>query len=180
MKVEVLGSTGWREAAWLPPVGTAAHRTMAVPITLPDGQGPLRVRLEVLTAAWEVDAVSLAPGSREAPRAALHQVRAHHGVLVRGGRQAPARLDRLQETDGRYQALDQGDHLTLSFVAPDRPARMRRTAVLRLSGYYEDPRQASLLRFRIDRLALSLATDGAFEKYAMEALARHLHGEPVR
>ncbi len=176
LTVEVKEEGGWREAGWLPPVGITGDRAVAVPLKIRDKKAKLQLRLVALPGAWAIDEVFGAMEERAAvggeallKSRLLGVKRADHVHAGRSSAVSPARLSR---ANGRRARLVQGDHLTLSFGAPPPRPIHERTAVLRLTGYYEELSRSPKPCLEVARLTRCLAGEHCFARYTLEQLSR--------
>jgi hypothetical protein len=170
VRVQVWSQAGWREAGEFAPVGPAAMQTVGLRLALPEEESPsLRLRLEVLPGAWEVDALS----ASLAPEAPLQrtQVLARQVGHLGGQAAAPIEPEALLAADGRREVLSQGEALELEFLAPPELPGMQRTAALRVTGFYEEAAwsRRPCMQFRL--LAANLTADDAFARFMLRELA---------
>lgn len=171
MAVEFFDGERWIAADWIAPVGTAGPRAVAVSLALPASQQRLRVRLRVLPGAWEVDRVQ-ATFQAARPPGEQRIMGVNEADQLRKKQKVEAPPEALLDQDERYQRLEPGDALTLSFKAPALPAGGRRTAVLRLSGYYEELDRSPKPCMDMSSLFRCLAGDRCFARFALDRLAR--------
>jgi hypothetical protein len=142
MGVEIRSGTSWQPQGAVRGIGPAAMRTVAVPLSDAGGReaagAPLvRVRLAVLPGGWEIDSAEL---TRVRP-GPLHETTVTARSAVVGpsaGPEASVEAATLLDADGRKVRIPHGHALTLDFQLPARLPASRQTAVLSVTGYYEE------------------------------------------
>lgn len=133
MRVDVFRDGEWVEAARVPDTGPIAWTRVAVPVDVPTGAGPVRIRLRSVADQWRVDRVALALDARR-PDPIAH---------------APARILDFQDTampraraavdrpDERYLENRPGDRFVAEFDVGPTPDAAR-TFLLASQGYYTE------------------------------------------
>ncbi|HEY3356818.1 MAG TPA: hypothetical protein VGQ83_26440 [Polyangia bacterium] len=129
LKVAVKDGERWTPAATVRPIGPAVLRSIAVPLTLPPGDGAVEIRLDTAPLFWELDEARLGPAPSAPVQPLVLRPVAAHG----GGRDLTRAL---AEPDGDRVRLDRGQLVELRFAVPP-PADTARTVVLAMRGYYE-------------------------------------------
>ncbi|HSA23888.1 MAG TPA: hypothetical protein P5076_20675, partial [Myxococcota bacterium] len=168
-RVQVWGPDGWRDAGAFAPVGPAAPQTVGLRLALPaDGSPSLRLRLVVLPGAWEVDALS----ASFAPEVVLLRspIQLSGVAHLGGGAAGPLAPETLLSADGRREVLSQGESLEVAFPAPAQRPGWARTAVLRLTGFYEEAAWSRRPCMQWRHLAANLAADDAFARFMLREL----------
>lgn len=115
----------------LAPIGPAVPRFTVIPVELPEGQGPVKVKITATPRFWEVSDVSLAPATTVNPEL---QVLAPTSALDQAGRD---RLAQLVKNDQARVSLSHGEHVDVSFAAPPLAPGKKRTVLAKLRGYYD-------------------------------------------
>jgi hypothetical protein len=152
----------------LRPVGQVAPRRLAIRFRLPaGGTGPVRLRLAMLPGAWEIDEARLAvPVALPLPAWVAEPAGARLAPLADDVPLDPAGAD----TAVFPTTLHRGQGLTLLFDAPAPSAGLRRSAFLRLTGYYRPRASASLPDVHWGRALEGLLSPRPFADFALERL----------
>jgi hypothetical protein len=166
---------GWIARGTVGPVGSAGMQTVGLTIPIAPGPSPtVKIRLAVLPGSWLIDSVRLgtassARGERLAlsPRAVVMASAAGAGSIV--GMPADAAL--LLQIDQRYQQLEQGEHLDLEFEAPPARPGFSRTAVLRLTGYYDEQDRSRKPCLDVEKLFAACTMENSFARFFLTQLA---------
>lgn len=132
VRVGAAGAAATPGRSALEPIGPATLRTLAVPIDLPPGDGPIVVELDATARFWEIDRVALAPPERAALDVRMLSPRS--ATTTRGD----DALGLLAGSDQRRVVIRPGERVDVRFDAPPPPREgQRRTVVARLRGYYD-------------------------------------------
>lgn len=134
LRVWVLEGSDYREVARIGDSGPIAWKDVAVVVPLPEGEGPVRIRITSLVDEWRIDRVVLAGQVRRASGRTVPLA----AVLDRGGAADPEALTEMAAPDETYHVTGPGYHATLRF----RPGAARpgasRTFLLASQGYYTE------------------------------------------
>ncbi len=117
------------------PVGARSARTLAVPIEVPAGEGPLRVLLSATPRFWEIAHATLAPDAETRSGLTLVPVRAE---LSHGAQRDDVR-ELVTSSDRRRAALHEGESLEVRFDAPALATDRARTIFIALRAHYRVP-----------------------------------------
>lgn len=181
LRVDVDGPGGYQSAGFVDPVGPAGDQTIALPMVLPAGTGPVRVRLSSLPGAWELDGVALGFDVQPAERAAQRLPTAVEWESVTAqATQAPMSepatraqtRSRLARADGERVSIATGQALVMRFEASgtERDGRVR-TPVLHVHGYYEPADWSEKPCVDLGALASAMTGDGEFTRRVLARLA---------
>ena len=165
----------WIARGTVGPVGSAGMQTVGLTIPIAPGPSPtVKIRLAVLPGSWLIDSVRLgtaasAQGERLAlpPRAVVLASATGAGSIM--GKPADAAL--LMQIDQRYQQLEQGEHLDLEFEAPPARPGFSRTAVLRLTGYYDEQDRSRKPCLDVEKLFAACTLENSFARFFLTQLA---------
>lgn len=130
LTVTVTGEGGGAKASSLAPLGSAAMRTVAVPVDV-GGAGRVRVSLAATPRFWEVDRVLLAA----VEAAPASEVAAAEATTSRGA----AAPELAAADDRRRVVVDPGTEVALTFPLPPPAPGAERTVLLRVRAYYTVP-----------------------------------------
>jgi hypothetical protein len=165
----------WIARGTVGPVGSAGMQTVGLTIPVEPGPSPtVKIRLAVLPGSWLIDSVSLGsavsvPGERLElfPRAAVLASTPEAGSIME--MQADAAL--LTQIDQRYQQLAQGEHLDFEFEAPPSRPGFSRTAVLRITGYYDEQDRSRKPCLDMEKLFAACTRENSFARFYLTQLA---------
>lgn len=169
LSVELQGEGGWKEIATLRLPGPMAHRDFLVPFALPEGDGPVKLRLRSGYLFWEIDYAAL-DFSADQP-VSIVSLAADSAADQHGRDLRPA----LAAEDGnRYDQPEVGDAAALSFTIPHAPAGQIQSVFLATKGYYDilrkpqgKPSVSKLKGFR---------KPGALARFSAERMREHIEG----
>jgi hypothetical protein len=169
LEVAVSDGRASRVVGTVTPVGPAGPRTVAVPLGRTRAGTALRVRLTMLPAAWTVHEARV--GVRRASAGAWRYV-APSTVVWRGrdGATEQIPLATVGEVDGRDVAIGVGEHVEARFPATPPAPGSRQTAVLRVSGYYEELDRSRKPCIKWGVLQQCLREENAFARFALARL----------
>ena len=134
LRVWVAHGDGYREAARIGDSGPIAWKEVAVVVPVPEGEGPLRIRISSLADEWRIDRVALAGDVRRDPG----RIVPLGEVLDRHGEPDPGALDAMAEPDEAYHVTGPGYRSTLRFEPGPAPSGGVRTFLLASQGYYTE------------------------------------------
>lgn len=174
--VEVHDGSRWQSQGAVRAIGPAGMRTVALPLGKAgsgsaDAPALIRVRLSVVPGAWELDSVALAPRrSAELRETSVLPHQAQHGLLASVG--AEADVETVHRIDGQRQRIPHGHHLTVHFRASAQASHLARTAILSVTGYYEEHRPSLLRRYNLVLLPTieSFLVPEHFTSFVLDAL----------
>jgi hypothetical protein len=175
LQVKVETPLGWRQAATIFGGGPFAMASRAYVLDVSDIPGDtLRVRLTPPAGFWMINRIAIDYSPDEPV-----QVTELAAIQGNDSREQDV-LGALSRTDGRYLVMPEiGDEALLMFAAPPLKKGMRRTVLLKASGYYDihldpqGPPQAGLLgRFREDPTAAIEYSLQEYLRWRQETRAR--------
>lgn len=157
LSVQLFTRRGWERVGQYWEAGPEVLKRQVLELDLRDVPGDtVRVRLESAPSFWRIDRVAMAFGPEQP--ATVHELRLV-SARTRAGRDIRSTLD---SVDGRELVMERGQGADLVFGVPDLPAGLRRTFLLRSTGWYriesdttQPPNLALLRRLATEPLALS-------------------------
>lgn len=130
LQIERFQDGGWRSCGSVPAAGTAAFRTLAVPVGKVDGETPVRLRISSGHGFWRIDSMSLAHLIDDRPVVQMVAASTVDGPRILAASTPP-------ENRTKYRLSKVGDELDLRFPLPPAPQKMRRSLFLHTRGHYE-------------------------------------------
>jgi len=160
----------WIDSGHIKPLGPAADQWKAYPIE--PSKSPvkrLRVRFAAMPEAWMLDAVHLGLKVNTDLKSERLNLKA---VELSGPIALPKQpdLDLLLEADGRYLEIKTGHSADFLFGKVSLPTDKPRTAVLRLTGFYQENHDATVPCVYFKKLFNRCFTDNAFARFVLERL----------
>lgn len=160
----------WTPAGSIGPVGPAGIQSRALDLALPaEPASRLRVRVAVLPGSWLLDSVQVSYEERQPIEGRLLEpVDARYEPPEGAAREID--FATLRRVDGDSQAVPTGAAVELWFLEPPLAEGMGRTAVLRVTGYYEENARSVRPCVRFEKLYDSCLQDNAFARFVLKKL----------
>lgn len=132
IEVLVLSGGRWEPAGYFREVGSSVARTQVLRVKVPEDAGPdLEMKLRWAPLFWSIMRLGV-DYSRDLKPAAVHEIAPAEAFDAKAGDVT----DLISAEDDTYYTARNGDEATMTFTEPAPVEGMKRTIILKTTGYY--------------------------------------------